>query len=355
MIVLIHNILPPYRIPLFNAIGRLSGGRFTTILMRATHRRRRKWTVPWREIAFDYKILRTFGLELGNHALDYSLGTGKALSELRPTVVVVAGWNLNTSWAARRWAKKQGVPVIAWVESSKGSGGTRGRTSNGVRRRFLKSAAVALVPGADAESFVRELQPDIPCVRMPNSVGNKRLRHLAPNPYGGAIFVGELSARKGFDLVLKGADAIVAEFGQLIVAGQGPLEPELRQLTTLNPHVAHLGFVEGDNFVDALAQSSIVLLPSRADPWPLVSVEALVAGRPVVLGVGVGSAHDLQLVAGAAVGRMESSTVTELVRASQSVTGAVVSEEARDAWTPERSASAFMEAVSLAIGLSNDE
>src|ERR1019366_1380584 len=146
------------------------------------------------------------------------------LDGLKPQAVVLGGWDVHACWAALRWARRRGVPLVACVESSQQSGLRRGVISSTIRHRFLSACSAAIVPGAAAEAFVRQLAPAIPCYHALNSVDSPDLRAIAePPPQGAAVFIGELSQRKGVDLILAAAPHILQLFPRLIIAGDGPM------------------------------------------------------------------------------------------------------------------------------------
>lgn len=345
MIVLVHNILPPYRVPLFNAIRDEMAGSFCVLLSGATHPGRRSWRVPWESVRFDYRLLPGWHLDRPTVSFHLSFAVGRALDELRPSAVVLAGWDLPSCWTALGWCRRRGVPAIAWVESWSSSGRWRGTLTNTVRRAFLRGCRAALVPGHYARQFVAGLAPEIAMTAMPNSVDADELRLLpSADGSGAALFMGELSTRKGFDLVLEAAPRLLELQGELAVAGTGQLAATLERATRCDHRIRWLGFVEGAERLRALESAAVVLLPSRRDPWPLVSAEAIVSGRPVVLGPGVGSAPDLAGL-GDFVGVMERPTAEELVRLVTSVAAVKVPDEPRSLFTPAQSAAAFVAAV----------
>lgn len=334
--------------PLFNAISDRLGGDFRVLLVRETHPLRRRWRVPWEEVKFGYEFLPGQSFDRFGQHRDLSVGTSRALRRLRPDAVVVAGWDLNASWAALAWCRRNGVPAVAWVESGQHTGKYRSAVSNAVRRSFLRQCERVLVPGVLALRFVDELVPGLPCVTMPNSIGSSGLRALPfPEPGRRALFIGELSERKGADVLLAGRHRVLRHFDRLTFAGTGPLEEEIRGLTRRDRRMEFLGFVEGDAMVDAMASSSAVLLPSRSDPWPLVPVEALVAGRPVLLGPGVGSAPDLEPV-GDGVVTMGDLSLATLTDAAARLASAQVPASVRDRFRPEQRADEFVRAVEQA-------
>ena len=285
MLVVVHNTLPPYRVPLFNALSAACNGEFVVVLTRDIDRSRRTWRVPWEDVQFSHRLLRTSGLHVGDRAIDISFGVASALAAAQPEALIVAGWNLFASWSALLWARRHRVPAYAWVESAAASGSLRGPVSSRIRRLFLEQCEAAIVPGIAAGEYVSELAPGLPWVEAPNSVDMPIHRAQSePGPPWSAIFVGELSRRKGFDLVLQALPSLLSDFDEVTVAGHGAMADEIEAVARREPRVRYLGFVEGEPLVSAMHAASVVLVPSRRDPWPLVAAEALTAGRPVVLG-----------------------------------------------------------------------
>jgi glycogen synthase len=100
--------------------------------------------------------------------------------------------------------------------------------------------------------------------------------------------LGRVVAKKGFDLLLE-AFALLAprrpDLG-LVLAGDGPGR------TGLAAHAARLGVADRVHFAGALgraevawamAAADVFVLPSRVEPFGIVVLEALRAGRPVVV------------------------------------------------------------------------
>jgi glycosyltransferase involved in cell wall biosynthesis len=346
MIVLFQRSLAPYRVSLFNSLSETLDGEFTLVLTRPDPTPDRRWTVPWSEVRCRVVVLPGHRLDVGRGALEVSYGVRAALAGLKPRTIVLGGWDVHACWTALRWARRRGVPLVGWVESSQQTGSHRGALSSKIRHRFLNACSAAIVPGAAAEAFVRQLAPALPCHHAPNSVDASDLRSIGePPPQGAALFVGELSPRKGADLVLEAAPRILESFPRLIMVGDGPLRSAVVALAARLPGLEYAGFVEGPQKTALFEQAAVILLPSRRDPWPLVACEALVGLRPIVVGPGVGSLSDLRRVAGEAVSAMPSATAQDLIDAARRVQGRLVPPGLRTAFLPEAVAAAMAAAV----------
>lgn len=91
---------------------------------------------------------------------------------------------------------------------------------------------------------------------------------------------------KGLDLLLAAwARASREVEGDLVVAGHGPDEMRVRRLADhlgITARVRFVGWVSGAEKARLLAGSRLVVVPSRAETFGIVAVEALAAGTPVV-------------------------------------------------------------------------
>jgi glycosyltransferase involved in cell wall biosynthesis len=109
--------------------------------------------------------------------------------------------------------------------------------------------------------------------------------HLHPRPY--AFAFGRLTHKKGFDLLLKAfAQSDAVERGvDLIIAGEGEEENALSLLAQqlgLESRVHFLGRATPTEVVRLLNGALFVVVPSRREPFGIVALEALAAGKPVL-------------------------------------------------------------------------
>ena len=349
MIVLFQRQLAPYRVSLFNSLNDALDGQFTLVLTRPDPTANRLWTVPWPEVRFRTAVLPGHRLDIGRGTWELSRGVRATLDGLKPKAVVLGGWDVHACWAALRWARRRGVPLVSWVESSQQSGLRRGVISSTMRHRFLSACSAAIVAGAASEAFVHQLAPAIPCYHALNPVDCPDLRAIAePPPQGAAVFIGELSQRKGVDLILAAAPHILQLFPRLIIAGDGPMRSDVTALAARLPGLEYAGFVEGPEKTHLFEQAAVVLIPSRRDCGPMVASEALVALRPIVAGPGVGALPDLQRVAGDAVSAMPAATPVDLVDAARRAKGRAVPLGLRAAFRPEAAATSMAAATQFA-------
>ena len=96
------------------------------------------------------------------------------------------------------------------------------------------------------------------------------------------LFLGRHEKRKGLDLLLE-AMAELPEDVSVLIGGNGPDSPRLRDQYRGDPRVVWLGHVSEATKLELLHRSSVLCAPSRhGESFGVVLLEAVAAGLPVV-------------------------------------------------------------------------
>ena len=99
---------------------------------------------------------------------------------------------------------------------------------------------------------------------------------------GFALFVGRLVPEKGIETVLA-AWSQLRDGPKLKIVGDGPLAQDVAQAAATNPSIEWLGACSREQVRDAMAQATILILPSTwYEAFPLVIAEAFAAGLPII-------------------------------------------------------------------------
>ncbi len=124
---------------------------------------------------------------------------------------------------------------------------------------------------------------------IPNGIDLRPLRSVAPRQNGREYiaFVGRLVWEKDAGTLILAFGAAQEEIGpvDLVMAGTGPEEGRLRELARGCPYperICFLGRTEREEALAVIAGALFVVLPSVTEGFPIVAVEALAAGKPVV-------------------------------------------------------------------------
>jgi colanic acid/amylovoran biosynthesis glycosyltransferase len=101
------------------------------------------------------------------------------------------------------------------------------------------------------------------------------------------VCVARLGEQKGHFVLLAAASQLAREGWQfkLILVGDGPLRPQIEEMIVqygLQQHVELTGWLSNDAVRQQILAAQIMVLPSFAEGLPVVIMEALALGRPVI-------------------------------------------------------------------------
>ncbi len=118
-----------------------------------------------------------------------------------------------------------------------------------------------------------------------NGLSAAEFGHVPPAPEAAEfLFIGELRPIKGVDVLLKALKRLQAEgrAARLVVVGDGPDREMLEGLARELGLSGHVRFTGALHAPEAWPLGRIVVVPSRAESFPYVVLEAQAAGRPVI-------------------------------------------------------------------------
>jgi len=313
-LVILTEIISPYRIPLFNALAQNADVDLHVIFLAETDPTLRQWQVYKEEIRFSYEILPSWRKRLGKYNMLLNRGVARALAACSPDVILCGGYNYPASWQALRWAGTHNVPFVLWSESN-AKDLRRGHTLvELLKNTFLRRCSGFVVPGLAAREYLctdKRIKEKV-VFTAPNAVDNDLFsttaaaaRHNAdahrrelnlPKRY--FLFAGRLVREKGvFELLSAYAtldESMRREIG-LVFVGDGGTRAQLeRQAAAISPGVIRFaGFAQREQLAIYYALAEMLVLPTYADTWGLVVNEAMACGLPVVLSRAAGCAPEL--------------------------------------------------------------
>jgi glycosyltransferase involved in cell wall biosynthesis len=101
------------------------------------------------------------------------------------------------------------------------------------------------------------------------------------------FWVGRICAEKGVEVLVSAAQVLAEEGRQfeIVLGGDGEMRPHIEAMIHnrgLGAHVKLLGWISSDDVKRELEASSAMLAPSFAEGLPVVIMESLAMGRPVI-------------------------------------------------------------------------
>jgi glycosyltransferase involved in cell wall biosynthesis len=312
-LVILTEIISPYRIPLFNTLAREPGVDLHVIFLAETDPSLRQWQVYKQEINFSYQVLSSWRKRIGRYNLLLNFGVSAALKTAAPDVILCGGYNYLASWQSLSWARGRGVPFCLWSESNAQDMRHGYMPVELLKGEFLKGCSRFVVPGRSAREYLHAHKiEDSSIFTAPNAVDNDLFRKAAeaarrqadrlraelglPEQY--FLFAGRFVREKGvFDLLSAYAklNGPTRERIGLVYVGSGAARRELEQrAAAIRPGmVTFAGFVQRDQLAAYYALAEALILPTYSDPWGLVVNEAMACGLPVVVSRVAGCAADL--------------------------------------------------------------
>lgn len=153
--------------------------------------------------------------------------------------------------------------------------------------RFLASRADALLAISEHERAQAEAA-GIGTLRMRliyNGVGDTRERQIALLPaldpdFLNLLFVGRHDRQKGLDVLLSAMGHLTEQKIRLYVAGAGIVGGDSEKENSDN--IFWLGWLSGDELIAYYRACDAVVMPSRWEGMPLVALEAMREGKPVL-------------------------------------------------------------------------
>jgi len=185
------------------------------------------------------------------------------------------------------WGQKRRRPRVLTVHGFHGRGGP---ISYRLAAICANRYAEALISVSDSEKRLLLAGGANPAKlhRIYNGVADVASARVTDGPGFRIAFAGRLSPVKGVDVLLTAFSLLHRSLSGTVplvldIMGTGPQEEELHWLVQrlgIAQHVRFLGYVP--DAAERLAEYDVFCLPSREDMCPLVCVEAMSQGKPVV-------------------------------------------------------------------------
>jgi glycosyltransferase involved in cell wall biosynthesis len=188
--------------------------------------------------------------------------------------------------------KLAGKPVITTLRGSDVNLAVFSYAHRTILRLCVRLSDKIVTVSNSLNTSVRKLNPDIAgkkfCV-IPNGIDDTYFgiarNHYVVKPTLEIITVGNLTANKGVDQILRSLHYLNDESLLLRIVGDGPERPRLAALTAslgLQRQVEFAGSVAPSRMAHLLAAADIFVLASHSEGRPNVLIEAMASALPVI-------------------------------------------------------------------------
>jgi glycosyltransferase involved in cell wall biosynthesis len=298
----------PYNIDLLNAVAAHAQIELSVLYLTERESIGNQKFINYPTQNYQHKVLK--GIQLGHYW--FNPGVVAELARSDYDFFWLAGYDHPTLALALEWLSATSKRFITWADTfapadpySKTLRILKHKFQN---QMFKKACAVMMTGRAGVESAIKRGCPTERVVELPYFVDPNRALNVSNKikeranairkEAGGRpviLFVGQLIKRKGLDTLIEAAENLkfTAYDPCLIFAGTGPMMDDLTiKCSEFNLKAMFPGFIQFDELPAFFMASDMLVLPSRWDPWPLVVLEAMVWGVPVIASNACGSARD---------------------------------------------------------------
>ena len=313
-IAILTNIIPPYRLPLFNGIAKTYK---LDVLVCKENEKNRKWKIEEKNL-FNTIKLKGFELNLKNSLGDYRFVYLKFsiityLIFKRPDYLIIGDASL-TSYFAAFLCNILGIKYIWWNEILPFTPINKGLVEK-LRRYSITHAYHHFVSGTLAKEFIESYGiPSSKVSIIPDAVDNQkyfdyyqqykdkkekiRKRYNISQDDFVYLYVGQFIKRKNLDIILKSFKLLHHEDQKvkLFLVGGGPEKEKIekfRREYCLEDYIIVEDFLQEKELAQIYTISDALILLSESEPWGMVVNEAMCFGLPILTSSKVGASADL--------------------------------------------------------------
>jgi len=286
-IAIVTNNPPPYRVPVFQRLGRMPGIDFQAIFC-ARREPNRLWDLP--PLEFDHVFLRERFHTVNGRYIHNNPDVIGALHRFAPEMVITDGFN-PTHLYAFLYAWGRGLVHVAMTDGTDVSEQGLGLLHKAVRR-FVYARSGAFVPASDGgrrhyQSYgVPASRCFISCLCIDNEAFTPKGRQEKQYDF---IFSGRFEAVKNPLFAMHVAVETAKRIGRkvsILFVGAGSLEEDMKNAAAMyaqHVDIAFHGFAAQRELPGLYRSARILLFPTLWDPWGVVANEACAAGLPVLV------------------------------------------------------------------------
>jgi glycosyltransferase involved in cell wall biosynthesis len=310
-VALVHNIIAPYRIPIFEGLAASPDIDLTVYFCSETHSYR-KWEVL-KDVNYNYEILPGFLFQLRDITVNINIPIIKKLRSGNFDIVIIGGCVDFTSQMAYFFSKIHHKPVILWSEGIEPSSSLVGKLIQPIINHIVRGCTAIIVPGTMSRDYHKGITNEENNIFIaPNSIDNEKYLNeiMRLNPKRDMIkeklgykdvkiilSLSQIIERKGIIYLIQAFELIRRENPDviLLIVGAGEQKDDLIKycLEKNLSNVFFPGWVDEYEKIVYYSISDLFVLPTLSDVWGLSINEAMVTGLPVITTTKAGCSKDL--------------------------------------------------------------
>ena len=158
-----------------------------------------------------------------------------------------------------------------------------------LEKRLVRKAEQIIVPSPHMKEYHAGMKDKV--LVIPNGIDFEEIQNSsraeADLTHPAILFVGRLEKIKGVGILIKSISFVASSIPDvhLFIAGKGEEESELKYLVKkigIEDNVTFLGFIPVKEIYSYYRSADIFVAPSFSEAFPLVSLEAMACGKPLL-------------------------------------------------------------------------
>lgn len=335
------NLPAPYRFPIWDHLSKSVN---LTVVFVLKEKNWRNWRAP-EQSKWKYRFLSLNSLQIKEYDIIPSARCAKKI--LQDTdIAIIGGWEAPIYIRTILLAKKFRIPVIQIYESFSESHRFKSGPVASVRKLILRKAdKLVTTSHRSSHALIRMGIDDSKITTLFNPAdvnwyyeyAQSHQRQIKPGHR--FLFVGQLIQRKNILTAIRAFASIGYKDDSLVIAGQGPLQPQIEDLVSklkLTENVHLVGYKSSEQLAELYASSHSLLMPSTNEVWGLVANEALASGMHVIASEVSGVSEFISKMKGVYIcGTDASSIAKSMVESRQDYSGPIMNPTILN-FTPEK-------------------
>ena len=299
-LAVVANTPPPYRVPIFQKLGRIPGIDLRVIFC-SRREPNRLWDLP--PLDFPHVFLKERFVSVGERYIHNNLDVISALRDFAPHVVVTDGFNPTHLYGfLYAWIRR--LVHVPMTDGTDVSEQALSAVHRAVRRFVFARSHAYVSASAGGDRLYQNY--GVPasrcfhsCLCVDNAVFSPGQNTEEEN--FDFIFCGRMEPGKSPLFALNVALAVAKKLGRqirILFVGSGSQEESVRRAAALQPELLDAqfnGFAAQQELPSLYRSARIFLFPTLGDVWGVVANEACAAGLPVIVSPQAGVAGELVL------------------------------------------------------------
>ena len=323
------NLPAPYRFPIWDHLSKTVD---LTVVFVLKEKNWRNWRAP-EQSKWKYRFLSLNSLQIKEYDIIPSARGAKRILE-DTDIAIVGGWESPIYIRTILLAKKFRIPVIQIYESFTDSHRFKSGPVALIRKCILEKAdKLVTISHRSTQTLIRMGIDSSRITTLFNPVDVNWYSEYARSyrrqfkPGHRFLFVGQLIQRKNILTTIRAFASIAQNYDSLVIAGQGPLQPQIKDLISeleLTKSVHLVGHKSRESLAKLYASSHSLLLPSTNEVWGLVANEALATGMHVIVSEVSGVSEFISKMNGVYIcATDESSLAKSMIQSRQDYSGPI--------------------------------